>query len=252
MPDPIARLIAGFHSFHGSYFEGRSDLYRRLAAQGQQPQVLVVACSDSRVDPALLTHSRPGDLFIVRNVAAIVPPYQADGRHHGTSAAIEFAVRGLKVEHIVVLGHALCGGVRALAEPVQVADRFEFLSDWVTIAAPARAAVARYLAGSPPERSREGLEQATLLVSLRNLLSFPWIEAAMRERRLTIHGWYFDLVGGLLLAHDVACGRFVPVELARPAACTAPAGAPPQCACVGHYDFERCLLPPEATSPIHY
>lgn len=244
MPDPIARLIAGFHSFHGSYFEGRSDLYRRLAAQGQQPKVLVVACSDSRVDPAILTHSRPGDLFIVRNVAAIVPPYQADGRHHGTSAAIEFAVRGLKVEHIVVLGHALCGGVRALAEPLAAAGQFEFLSDWVRIATPARQAVEHYLAGGPAERTREGLEQATLLVSLRNLLSFPWIEAAVRDRRLTLHGWYFDLVGGLLLAHDVTSGRFVPVEIASPSTCPDPGGAPPTCACVGHYDFERCLARP--------
>lgn len=252
MPDPIARLIAGFQRFHGSYFEGRSDLYQRLAAHGQQPKVLVVACSDSRVDPALLTHSRPGDLFIVRNVAAIVPPYQVDGRHHGTSSAIEFAVRGLKVEHIVVLGHALCGGVRALADPAQLAGQFEFLSDWVEIATPARDAVARYLAGAPAERTREGLEKATLLVSLRNLLSFPWIEAAVRERRLTLHGWYFDLVGGLLLAHDVSSGRFMPAELAEPSSCALPGGASPSCACVGHYDFERCLAEPSAAAPIHY
>lgn len=250
MPDPIARLVAGFHSFHGSYFEGRSDLYRRLATEGQQPKVLVVACSDSRVDPALLTHSRPGDLFIVRNVAAIVPPYQVDGQHHGTSAAIEFAVRGLKVEHVVVLGHALCGGVRALGDPATAANQFEFLSDWVEIATPAREAVARHLSGAPAELLREGLEQATLLVSLRNLLSFPWIEAAVRAHRLTLHGWYFDLLGGLLLAHDATSGRFVPVELARPLHCADP-DTSRTCGCIGRYDMERCLTPATGM-PIHY
>lgn len=247
MPNPIARLIAGFRNFHGSYFEG-SDLYRRLAEQGQQPKVLIIACSDSRVDPALLTRARPGDLFIVRNVAAIVPPYTADGRHHGTSSAIEFAVRGLKVEHVVVLGHAQCGGVRALAEPL-AAEPFEFLSDWVKIAEPAREAVGRHFAAPGDDRARQALEQATLLVSLRNLLSFPWIEQAVREHRLTLHGWYFDLVQGLLLAHDAESGRFIPAETATPSRCAAGAEAAAACRCIAHYDFERCLAPLSGAAP---
>ena len=111
---PFIKLKQGFKKFHSKYFIEKNDLFETLAKKGQSPEVLMIACSDSRNDPALITECEPGDIFVVRNVAAIVPPYSPDDKYHGTSAAIEFAVKGLKVKDIVVMGHALCGGINEL------------------------------------------------------------------------------------------------------------------------------------------
>lgn len=150
--DALASLALGFDHFHDTYFETNHSLYDELVRDGQSPRVMVIACSDSRSDPALLTEAKPGDLFVVRNVAALVPSYQPDGRPKGTSSALEFGVRGLEVEHVVVLGHAFCGGIRALTESSHTgSERFEFLSDWVEIAAEARDAAAGAVTDAPPE-----------------------------------------------------------------------------------------------------
>jgi carbonic anhydrase len=242
MPDPLQRLIRGFESFRAIHFEGHSDLYRRLAREGQAPKVLVIGCSDSRVDPAIVTQAEPGDLFIVRNVAALVPPYEVDGRIKGTSSAIEFAVRGLGVEHVIVMGHALCGGVQALAAPSDPGRRkFEFVSDWMRVAAPARAAVDAMCPDVSPSTRQRLLEEATVMVSLRNLLGFPWVMQAVRERRLTVHGWYFDLVTGRLLAHDKKSGRFLPIQEGPEPLCRRPEPCPQTCDCAKAFEPEHFL-----------
>lgn len=212
--DPLLHLLKGFEEFRLSSLRSNPGLFRRLAQEGQSPKVLVIGCSDSRVDPAILTHCQPGDLFVVRNVAAIVPPYERDGRHHGTSSALEFGVRSLEVEHVIVLGHAACGGVRALAQgPDAGADtEFEFLADWVGIAAEARTAVETVLHAAPDDRRRRVLEQATVLLSLRNLLDYPWVRERVESGRLTLHGWYFDIEDGELMAFDAEALRFLAVR----------------------------------------
>jgi carbonic anhydrase len=172
----------------------------------------MIGCSDSRADPAILTNTRPGDLFIVRNVAGIVPPYTLDSGHHGTSAAIEFAVKALSVKDIVVMGHSMCGGVRALAERDLVAEKYEFLPSWVDIVNPALKAARQQTANASPEEARRALEQAVILVSLKNLLTFPWIKQGVAEGRLQIHGWYFDMTAGRLLAYDEGTKTFVDVH----------------------------------------
>lgn len=216
---PIEKLIKGFREFRFSYFE-ESNHYEELVRAGQSPEALVIACSDSRNDPALLTRSEPGDIFVVRNVAAIVPPYQPDDHYHGTSAAIEFAVKGLKVKNIIVLGHALCGGVQALAEKAVAApggpSGYEFLSQWITIGAPACETVERLLADAPRPVRQRALEQAMILTSLNNLMTFPWIREGAAAGRITLHGWYFDMVKGALLGYDFATGHFA--EIAADAA----------------------------------
>lgn len=206
--DVIDRLIGGFKVFRARYFEHRPDLFAELAAKGQKPGALLIACSDSRVDPAILLNAEPGELFVVRNVANLVPPYQPDGHYHGTSAALEFAVRDLGVEHVIVLGHSQCGGIGALQKSVagEGADR-EFIAPWVSIVSSALDAIIP-TEGHHPGCGLRSLEQAAICVSVGNLRSFPWIAEALAAGRLTLHGWWFDLDKGELWAMDAAAADF--------------------------------------------
>ena len=193
---PINRLIAGFKSFRETYYDQQPDFYRSLVEKGQSPEVMVIACSDSRVNPSIIAKAEPGELFIVRNVANLVPPYEPDSRYHGTSAAIEFAVRDLGVKHIIVLGHSHCGGIQALcADHEEVANR-EFIHGWISIVENARD---NSLDG---EAQLRHVERQAVKVSLDNLLSFPWVNSRVEDGSLTLHGWCFDLEAGELLAHQ--------------------------------------------------
>jgi len=226
MDKALDRLLDGFAGFRDLYLGERRDLFNDLLEHGQHPKVLLIGCSDSRVDPAILTGAGPGDLFVVRNVAAIVPPYETDRRHHGTSSAIEFAVRGLAVEHIVVMGHQMCGGVRALGG--DTGDQYDFLGDWVGIMADVRTRIDEV--PLPPAARQRALELGCVLQSVRNLTGFPWIAERVRQGRLSLHGWYVDLHARQLLAYDPAAGRFLPAALGhRPSPADMPCG--PHCAC---------------------
>lgn len=208
----LERLIDGFRVFRETYYEINKPLFDALAREGQAPKVMVIGCADSRVDPLLILGAGPGDVFVVRNVANLVPPYAPDGRYHGTSAALEFAVRVLGVEHIVVLGHAQCGGVRALIEGSPMAGRGDdFVGAWMSIAGAARGAVAAL----PPERRQRAGEHETVKVSLRNLMTFPWIAERVAENTLVLHGWYFDLETGRLMRLDPATQSFRHVRAAQ-------------------------------------
>ncbi len=137
MPSPtIERLLTGFKNFRRNYYVKNQALFQALAWRGQSPKVMVIGCCDARVDPMLITGAGPGEIFMLRNVANLVPPYAPDSRSHGTSAALEFAVKSLQVEHIIVLGHAACGGVRALLNEVETAAMdTDFIANWMSIAA---------------------------------------------------------------------------------------------------------------------
>jgi carbonic anhydrase len=190
----MQRLIEGFHRFRREYYEGRRELYERLAAEGQNPRAMVIACADSRVDPQLLFQAAPGELFVLRNVANLVPPYQPDAGYHGASAALEFAVKALKVEDIIVLGHAHCGGVASLLAGPDAAPS-DFIGPWMSIAASARALAA---AAAKSEAARIG-EHETVRISVRNLLTFPWIRERVAAGKLRVHGCWFDLATGELV-----------------------------------------------------
>jgi carbonic anhydrase len=198
---PFRKFVQGYKDFYKNYFQSDSSVYDELVRRGQSPETLVIACSDSRADPALITGSQPGDLFVVRNVAAIVPPYRHDTTHHGTSAAIEFAVKSLKVKHIVVMGHSMCGGIMALANREMAQQEYEFIGPWMDIATPARDAVEAELGDASDPIKQRALEQAVILVSLNNLMTFPWIAAKVRAGELQIHGWYFDLKSGQIFRY---------------------------------------------------
>lgn len=202
----LRRLISGFKRFQQNYFQSDDTLYEQLG-RGQNPKVLMIGCSDSRVDPAILTDCRPGDIFVVRNVANLIPPYEPDGHYHGVSSAVEYAVRFLKVEHIIVMGHSHCGGIDALMHSTGPTGS-EFIDQWVAIGHPARQAVERELAAKSDELKCRACEQAAILISLENLLSFPWVADRVRNGVLALHGWYFDIEAGQLLGYHPDRGEF--------------------------------------------
>lgn len=205
--DEINKLIAGFARFRAKYFESQPELFDHLARRGQAPRVMVVACCDSRVDPAIITDSDPGDLFVVRNVANLVPPCEMGGGYHGTSAALEFAVRALEVKHIVILGHSQCGGIQSLLQGIK-APQGDFIIPWMAIAEEARQKISALYAHAPDATRQRACEQAAIQVSLRNLATFPWIRERVAQGALHLHGWYFDIDRGELLHYNNNTDRF--------------------------------------------
>lgn len=205
----IEDLVAGFRRFRRAHFDERPDLFERLTRVGQSPRVMVIACCDSRVDPAIITDGDPGDLFVVRNVANLVPPWEGGGHYHGTSAALEFAVRCLAVRHVIVLGHAQCGGIRALLGDIRwEGEPGQFVEPWMSIAEEARRDVVAAHREAPRETLLRECELRAIRVSLRNLMSFDFVQRAVEAERLKLHGWYFDLQRGELLRYDDARSAF--------------------------------------------
>jgi carbonic anhydrase len=206
------QLIDGFRRFRERHFADDDALYRHLVEGGQTARILVVACCDSRVDPAIVLDCSPGDLFVIRNVANLVPPAEERGSsHHGTSAALEFGVRNLGVSHIIILGHARCGGIRALMQAGDSTATDSFVGDWMQLAAEARAAVERDLPNATPEAQLRDCEQRSILISMRNLMTFSWVRERVERGELELHGWYFDIEQGQLLHYDAAVGAFAPL-----------------------------------------
>jgi len=207
----IKKFITGFKRFQESYFGPDQELFGQLK-QGQRPSAVVIACSDSRVDPAILTDCKLGDLFVVRNVANLVPPYETGDGLHGVSTALEFGVCVLEVQHIIVLGHRQCGGIHALMHGIPKGAKGEFIVDWVNIAARARERVLTELPDASPQEQWFACEEASILVSLENLLTFPWIKERIQQGALMLHGWYFDIETGGLMAYDPFSGLFEPLS----------------------------------------
>jgi carbonic anhydrase len=200
------RLIDGYRRFREETWPAQRERFIALAEQGQRPQTMLIACSDSRVDPQMIFSAAPGELFVVRNVANLVPPYMPDTAFHGTSAAVEFGVRVLGVKQLVVMGHALCGGIRALLDGVPPTAG-DFVAGWIGIAERARAAALRCDA---PDARQEAGEHEAVRISLANLMTFPWVAEAVAEGRLTLHGAHFGVATGRLMLLDPATDSFVP------------------------------------------
>lgn len=208
----LDKLLDGFRRFRKRYYVDEPDLYQQLITRGQSPMALVIACCDSRVHPALVMDTDPGDIFVVRNVANLVPPYIDDGKTHGTSAAIEFAVRHLRVHHIIVMGHSQCGGIRALMDSTGGGESRIFIDPWMAIMAPARLRVEREHGDAAPDEKYSLCERAAIDVSLANLRSFPFVREAVARGALHLHGWYFDIDHGILHSLDESNGSFTPVD----------------------------------------
>src|SRR4051812_712635 len=186
------RLIDGYGAFRAGRLRTEQDRYRELAEHGQTPEIMVIGCCDSRVSPEVIFDARPGELFVVRNVANLVPPYETGGNYHGVSAALEFGVAALKVKHIVILGHAHCGGVKAFAEDAEPLSPGDFIGRWMSLMAPAAAKV-----GPRGTMSREDyierLEKASVVNTIENLKTFPRLNKLVERGALTVHGAYFGV-----------------------------------------------------------
>jgi carbonic anhydrase len=198
-------LVEGYRRFRREGYVEQKARFDHLASEGQAPPIMIISCCDSRVDPATIFDTLPGQVFALRNVANLVPPYETGGGLHGVSAAIEFGVLGLGVKHIVVLGHAQCGGIKAAldgGDPGLMAR--SFVDDWVDIIRNARDdVVAAKLAD--PQRM---LELVSIMVSLRNLRSFPFIAEREERSELKLHGAYFGIADGDLLLLDETSGQY--------------------------------------------
>lgn len=190
-------LLAGYRRFRAKGWLEQRTVFQSLADTGQRPQALVISCVDSRVDPAVIFDAQPGEMLTVRNVANLVPPYEPDVAYHGTSAALEFGVRVLAVPHLVVLGHELCGGVNALLEGAPDNAR-DFIAPWMSMAGSARERALSLQNASPRER-QQCCEQDVIKVSLKNLMTFPWIAAPVAAGKLRLHGAWFSIRSGELL-----------------------------------------------------
>lgn len=206
MPEFTA-LVEGYHRFRSEAYLQQKARFDSLATEGQAPPVMIISCCDSRVDPATVFDTVPGQVFALRNVANLVPPYELGGGLHGVSAAIEFGVLGLEVRHIVVLGHAQCGGIKAsLAGSNLVKDGQSFVDKWMGLISEARDAVLEAL----PDDAQQALELATVKVSLANLRSFPFIAEREQAGAIKLHGVYFGIAEGLLHVLNEKTGEFEP------------------------------------------
>jgi carbonic anhydrase len=203
-----AHLLDGYRTFMAERYAREQDRYRTLAQGGQNPQVMIIACCDSRAAPETVFNAGPGELFVLRNVANLVPPFEPGGGQHGTSAAIEFAVNSVGVQHIVVMGHGRCGGIRAaLGDSTPLAPG-DFIGKWMSLLRPVTEEVAKYTILTEQER-HTALERLSIRNSIRNLRTFPYVQQLEAEDRLEVHGAWFDIHSGELWLMDPETGDFV-------------------------------------------
>ena len=195
------KLFQGYQRFREGYFEKNRDKLEQLA-QSQAPEIAMVSCCDSRVDPGILFDVDPGEIFVIRNVANLVPPYETSGNYHGTSAALEFAVTCLQVKQIVVLGHANCGGIRALMENDTSFQNAGFIDSWMNLASAAKQEVMARADLVNLEQRIDACEKTAISHSLRNLLLYPWINQRVEAGQLELLGCFYDLRNGDLLVLD--------------------------------------------------
>lgn len=201
METSFKKMLQGYQAFRKKYAFGDQSVMQYLSDYGQKPEVMVVACCDSRVDPALILQCDPGDLFVVRNVANIVPPYEKDEAHHGTSAALEFGICGLQVKHLILLGHSQCGGIQALINNYN-SNHNDFIHNWVSL----------IKIDEPHTSNVDDYAKLALHQSYQNCLTFPWIDERVKQKKLAIHLWFFDIKAGEIFTFSGEEKLFEPLE----------------------------------------
>jgi carbonic anhydrase len=209
------RLLEGYEAFRTGRLPAEQSRYRELAEHGQSPEIMVIGCSDSRVSPEVIFDAHPGELFVIRNVANLVPPYTPDGATRAVSAALEFAVIALRVRHIVVLGHGQCGGIRAFAERMRPLSPGDFIGKWMELIAPAARALGGRERFASDHEYHTALEQQAMVATLENLMTFPCVRTLVERGKLQLHAAYFAVGTGLLSVRDPQTGVFAPLADAQ-------------------------------------
>ncbi|HEX4045097.1 MAG TPA: carbonic anhydrase [Gammaproteobacteria bacterium] len=201
MEKSFTKMLQGYQTFRKKYALGDQSVMEYLSDNGQRPQAMVVSCCDSRADPALILQCDPGDLFVVRNVANIIPPYEKDEAHHGTSAALEFGVRVLQVRHLILLGHSQCGGIQALLNNGST-NKNDFINSWVSLIKTSH--------GNPQQV--DDYAKLALHQSYDNCLTFPWIKEKVEQGKLNIHLWFFDIKMGQIFTYSTKHQAYQPLD----------------------------------------
>ncbi|KWT71087.1 MULTISPECIES: carbonic anhydrase [Hyphomicrobium] len=205
-------LADRYRRFHKRHFLPRAEDYEELATYGQKPEAMIISCSDSRVDPETIFSAMPGELFVVRNVANLVPPYETGGRFHGVSSAIEFAILNLRIKHLIIMGHSGCGGVKAaLNQSAAIQTEAQFISRWMSMLDDARTKVLETHHDCPQAEKQAALEKEGIKNSITNLRTFPFVSDAENRGRLALHGCYFDISTGTLTVLNHSRGEFFPL-----------------------------------------
>lgn len=195
------RLYKGIHKFQESYFKKEEEFFQRLSKE-QKPDVLFITCADSRVDPNLVTQSSPGEIFIVRNVGNIVPPYDAIKDKNSVAAALEFAVLNLKVTDIIVCGHSDCGAMQMLYDDKQVLRSMPHVKEWLELSAPVRDIVLKHYCNATDEIRQRVTEEENILFQLHNIQTYPFVKKALDENTLYLHGWYYNIGTGSIYSYS--------------------------------------------------
>lgn len=206
MKRSFEKVLDGYNKFKSIYKNDDGSLMNQLATEGQSPEVMVVSCCDSRVDPSMILQCKPGDLFVARNVANIIPPYENDEFHHGTSAALEFGICYLKVKHLIIWGHSQCGGISALLNEETLKDQNDFIGNWIDII--------KKNSDFDIDNCEDVdvMAKASLSLSYNNCLSFPWIKSKVENNELQIHRWFFDIKHAQVYQYNENKGDFEPLQ----------------------------------------
>ncbi len=205
-------LTDRYRRFRHRHFVQNSDHYEELATHGQNPETMIISCSDSRVDPETIFSAMPGELFIVRNVANLIPPYETGGKYHGVSAAVEFAVMNLRIKNLIVMGHSGCGGIKAaLDQSAAIQTEAQFISRWMSMLDDARLSVLSSHQNSPQAVKQEALEKEGIKQAIKNLRTFPFVRDQEERGRLSLHGAHFDIRSGTLTVLNHSRGMFYPL-----------------------------------------
>jgi len=206
------KLADRYRRFHHRHFLPKAEAFEELAVYGQDPDAMVISCSDSRVDPEMIFSAMPGELFVVRNVASLVPPYETGGNFHGVSSAIEFAVLNLRIKHIIVMGHSGCGGIKAaLDQTAAKQTEAQFISRWMSMLDDARLRVIAANQLATPQERHAALEKEGIKTSIKHLRTFPFVAEAENKGRLSLHGAHFDIASGTLSVLNHSRGDFYPL-----------------------------------------
>lgn len=205
MQRSFEKVINGYNKFKQIYKNDEANLMEQLAISGQNPDVMVVSCCDSRVDPSMILQCKPGDLFIARNVANIIPPYEIDESHHGTSAALEFGICYLEVKHLIIWGHSQCGGIAALLNADSIKEQNDFIGSWIDIIRKNEDFC------DDPTLRVDAMAKKALSLSYNNCLTFPWIKERVDNNKLQIHRWFFNIKEAQVYCYNSEEGHYAPL-----------------------------------------